>query len=234
MTRRLPPPLVGLVGPWFQKSSADSADGKGQESGLVKAEAHELIARARSALGGGLRGLLLRVPELDDGAALDLAQELRALLTQLDSPDTWLGLHDRPHLVAAAGADAVHLGFRSLSPARVRGILGPDTAIGFSSHAGDGPQDWRGADYLFHGPVFATPSKTGLVEPLGASALRAFAASCDLPVWALGGITRSGVAHLADGFRPCGVALLSGIIGAPDPGAAAAEMLTALGSTTNS
>ncbi len=209
--RRLPPPLLALVGPW---------------DGRATPPAHELLARCRAAVDAGLRGLLLRVPDWDDGGVLNLSRQLRVLLDEGAPGDGWLALHDRPHLLAAAGADAVHLGFRSLPPRTVRPLVGEQVAIGFSSHAGDFPRAWAGADYLFHGPPFSTPSKLGLLEPTGSAACRAFAGSCSLPVWALGGITPTNAGELLPDLAGC--AVLGGLIGSPTPARSTGEYLAAL------
>ena len=86
---------------------------------------------------------------------------------------------------------------------------------------------WRGADYLFHGPVFATPSKQELLEPIGLAGLARACARTDRPILALGGVRPAHVGELrAAGAH--GVAVLSGILGASDPGRATAAYLEAL------
>jgi thiamine-phosphate pyrophosphorylase len=209
MTPRLPPPLLALAG--------TSAGGKE----LAPAD---LVLRARAAIAAGLRGILLRVPAWDDRETLACAQELRR---HLPPGEGWLALHDRPHLARAAGADGVHLGFHSLAPGEARILVGPDIAVGFSSHVGDTTDNWAGADYLFHGPVFETPSKAGLVDPVGVRGFGDFAASCGLPVWALGGLTAEHAETLL-AAGASGIAVLSGVLGAPDPARASATFLDAL------
>jgi len=172
------------------------------------------LARARAAVGAGLSGILLREPALEDGPTLRLACELRSALGR---GSHWLGVHDRVHVALAAGADAVHLGFRSLEPRVVRALVGERLAVGFSSHAPDGPQAWEGADYLFFGPVFRTPAKAGLAEPLAPTGLEGLAARARetaLPLWGIGGIDPARAARvIAAGAR--GVAVRGGIFAAP-------------------
>ncbi|MCZ6597711.1 MAG: thiamine phosphate synthase, partial [Planctomycetota bacterium] len=137
-------------------------------------------AAARAALDAGLRGLLLREAALEDGAFLALARALAALR---DEHDAWFGVHDRAHIARLVGADGLHLGFRSLAPADVPAAWRAGLAVGLSTHAHDhvgveegvqGDDDaWRDADYLFHGPVLDTPSKRGLLEPVGFGGLAA-------------------------------------------------------------
>ncbi len=183
----------------------------------------ELERRVRAALEGGLRGVLLREPELEDGPFEALAGRLRALLNGVGG---WLGVHDRAHLAASARADAVHLGFRSLAPAALRTWLDGETGIGLSTHAGDPPAERAAADYVFHGPVFATPKPFPL-EPVGCAGLRRDVSASTRPVWALGGIEPAQVGEvLASGVR--GVAVLSGILPSDDPRRGAAAYVQAL------
>ncbi|MBV8513933.1 MAG: thiamine phosphate synthase, partial [Acidobacteria bacterium] len=46
-----------------------------------------------------------------------------------------------------------------------------------------------GADYIFFGPVFATPSKAKFGEPQGVKKLGAVCGAVNVPVIAIGGIT---------------------------------------------
>lgn len=174
-------------------------------------------------------GLLVREPLLEDGAMLELLRRARRLL----GPAGWLGVHDRVHLALLPSdpelVDGVHLGFRSLPLEAVRRVVGGRVAIGLSTHAGDSPDRWAEADYLFHGPVRPTPSKEGLIEPTGYDGLARAVESTAVPVYGIGGLRPQDAARvLRAGAR--GVAALSGIFWAPDPGAAALSFLDGLGS----
>ena len=210
----LPPALVALTPGRLR--DADGTRG-----------AAELERRLRAALAAGLRGVCLREPELGDRALLALALAVRAELDrqadQAGEP-VWLCVHDRVHLAAAAQADAVHLGFRSLAPREARALLGREVAIGLSTHARDfapgAERDLAEVDYLFHGPVAATPSKAGLEEPIGVAGLASAARASRAPIWALGGLAPGDAPALAEAGAQ-GFATLGGILAAPDPGAAA-------------
>lgn len=163
---------------------------------------------------GFLRAILLREPRMADGALLQLSIELCSLRDR--HSDLWVAIHDRPHLALAADADAVHLGFRSLRAADARRVVEDHCAIGLSTHVGDRRSRWADADYLFHGPVYDTPSKRGLVASIGETGLAEFCASVDKPVWAIGGLEP----FHANGLRRCGArgaAVLRGISCSPQP-----------------
>ena len=189
--------------------------------------AHEFAVRVRDLVGAGLRGVVLREPELEDGATLALARELRALLP---AESGTLIVHDRMHVALAAGADGVHLGFRSLPLAECRALLeraGASLEIGLSTHAGDDPASWSGATYLFHGPFAEVTSKEGALAPIGAEGLATALESATAPVFALGGIDASNVgAALATGVH--GVAVRGALSLADDAEEQLAGLLLAL------
>jgi len=187
---------------------------------LLPAAVPRLLAALERALAAGLSGLLLREPAWGDRALLELARVLRE---RLPAPG-WLAVHDRAHVALAAEADGVHLGFRSLHPSAVRLLVAERLAIGRSTHAGDLEPCWQGADYLFHGPVNATPSKAGWQEPIGTEGLRRACAASAQPVLAIGGLRATDArAALAAGAH--GLAVRAGILAADDPGAACASYL---------
>lgn len=198
--RRVPPPRLLAFTP-------------GATTAPAPAEHEDLVRRIGAAVEGGLTGVVLREPLLPDGPYLALARRVRTLID-------WLALHDRPHLVAEVGADAVHLGFRSLAPAEARALVGAQVGIGFSEHAGGRREARAGADYVTYGPVFETPSKVGLVAPVGVAGLREFCRVAEIPVFALGGVTAArGAECLAAGAH--GLAALGALLGHPEPAAQA-------------
>ena len=109
-----PPPLLAL-------SPGNLLPSGGRGAAAAFAES------ARSAIGAGLGGILLREPGLPDGALLALAQRLAGFL---EPSGGWLGIHDRVHLAAACGAHGVHVGFRSLPASDARRVVGGATALG--------------------------------------------------------------------------------------------------------
>lgn len=184
---------------------------------LREQDARAFLGRVERAVAGGLEALILRERELSDRAYLELGARLRTLVRTLV-------VHDRVHLAALLGADALQLGFGSLPPS----AAGTGIRLGFSAHAHDTPEARAGADFLLLGPVLATPSKEGLVEPLGFEGLARECARETRPIWAIGGLKPEHAAPVrAAGAR--GMAVLSGVLGAPDPEHAARSYLEAWG-----
>jgi len=94
-----------------------------------------------------------------------------------------------------AGAGGVHAGEKSL-PLRVLMDARSTTAsanflVGASCHSLEGAIDAAeaGADYLFFGPVFETPSKVSYGPPQGLAKLGQVCSAVSIPVIAIGGIT---------------------------------------------
>ena len=168
------------------------------------------------ALGAGLRWLVLRckaVPDdssADELAALCAGALARGAQVYLNHPDP---LPDWPR----SG--------RHLTQAQLDAGMRPDAAFGVSCHDAAGLQRAArlGARYAFLSPIFPTSSHPG-AEALGPQAFAAMAAESSLPLIALGGMTAARVPEaLAAGA--CGVAVLSGILEAQDPAAAARAFL---------
>ena len=187
-----------------------------------KEDVRETCRRAGAALRGGLPGLLVREPQWSDREVLRCVEALRA-----SSDELWIAVHDRVHLARHEAVDAVHLGFRSLTPAEARALLPADTLVGFSSHAADEPSAWEGADYRFFGPVRETPSKEGLLEPTGLEGLAATCAADDVPVFALGGLLPEHATDCVEAGAH-GAAALASVLYAAEPTNAAAEWVREL------
>lgn len=104
-------------------------------------------------------------------------------------------VNDRLDIALAAHAGGVHLGERSLPPEEAhrlrRWLALEDFLIGVSCHSPEAAEEAErgGADYLFFGPVFATPAKAAYGEPQGLDRLSEVCRAVTLPVLAIGGIT---------------------------------------------
>ena len=80
----------------------------------------------------------------------------------------------------------------------------------------------RGADYLGVGAVFPTSSKDDAVE-VDHETVKAICEAVDIPVIAIGGISKDNVQELA-GCGLCGIAVISAIFAKPDIKKAAEEL----------
>ena len=126
-------------------------------------------------------------------------------------------VNDRLDIALAVGAAGLHLGTGSMPPSEARRLLGAGRLLGVSVHsASEGVQAAEsGADYLFVGTLFETPSHSG-VAPMGPEFMGSVASRVALPLVGIGGVTPERAAEvLACGGH--GVAAIRGIWDAPSP-----------------
>jgi thiamine-phosphate pyrophosphorylase len=175
------------------------------------------VASALAAGGGERLALHARGRSLSGLEHHDLAVRLSAC------PPARLFVNDRLDVALAVGAAGVQLGAASLDPQDAR-RLELRWWIGKSVHDLDEAAAARagGADYLLVGPLYATATHPDR-EPLGLARLGPIV-SLGLPVIAIGGVTppRVGEVRRAGAY---GVAAIRALWDAPDPAAAARQML---------
>ena len=141
-------------------------------------------------------------------------------------------LNDRPELVAACGADGVHVGQDDLPVAEARRLAGPEALIGLSTHSREGIQAACAAtgadrpDQISVGPVWATPTKEGR-PGTGLELIEYAAAEATIPWFAIGGIDTENVSSVA-AAGASRVVVVRAIRDAQDPAAAARRLREAL------
>jgi thiamine-phosphate pyrophosphorylase len=187
----------------------------------------EMIRIVSAAIAAGVDWVQIREKDLPTRALLDLAQQAVAAAANTSAKILVNDRLDVALAVGAAGVHlggesmpvrAVvewrHRGATSgghgLSRAETRekeggasapeGIVPPDFLIGRSCHALDEAQQAErdGADYIFFGPVFATPSKMPYGQPQGVERLAEVCHALRIPVIAIGGIS---LANAGECFR---------------------------------
>jgi thiamine-phosphate pyrophosphorylase len=186
----------------------------------------DLVDDVRAALAGGVTCVQLRAKRLGGHDFLALAQAVR---TEVHAEGALFVVNDRVDVAVAAGADGVHVGLSDLPLAATRRIVGPDLFIGYSPYTLDqvAGSAAAGADYVGLGPVFATASKADADPPIGVAGLAARTRATSLPAVGIGGITAENAGDVIRSGAD-GVAVISAILSAPDPRAAAAELAIAV------
>jgi len=173
----------------------------------------------RAALRGGVDLVQLRDKTLADDALVTAARAFRAAA---DEAGALFVLNDRPDLVAACGADGVHVGQDDGTPAAARAAVGPARIVGRSTHApaqADAAVADPDVDYLAVGPVHATPTKPGR-PAAGLEYIEYAARTVPKPWFAIGGLDASTLADVVDrGARR--IVVVRAIAEAADPEAAA-------------
>ena len=172
-----------------------------------------LYAQVEKALKGGVTFVQLREKALDEQAFLEEAKEIQKLCAQYHVPFV---INDNVEIAAQIGEDGVHVGQSDMEAGDVREKLGPDRIIGVSAQTVEQAvrAQERGADYLGVGAVFQTGSKADAVE-VSHETVRAITEAVDIPVIAIGGITKDNVSELS-GTGICGIAVISAIFAQED------------------
>jgi len=141
-------------------------------------------------------------------------------------------LNDRPDLVAACGADGVHVGQDDIPVADARAAAGSGAVVGLSTHstaevdAAEAAEGDSRPDQVSVGPVWATPTKTGR-PATGLGLLEHAARTLTIPWFAIGGIDARNVGEVrAAGARR--VVVVRAIRDAGDPEGAARTLRAAL------
>lgn len=186
---------------------------------LVPAQ-QKLFPIVEEAIAGGVTVVQLRDKGLADGEVYRVGRELSALVRHRGA---LFFVNDRVDLALALAADGVHVGQSDLPVEAVRAIAGRRLLVGASTHSLAQAQDLVEVDYVGFGPVFATPSKEDAEAPTGVGALREAARAASRPLVAIGGVSVRNAAAL-QGCGIAGVAVISAILGAADPRAAAAAL----------
>lgn len=161
-----------------------------------------LLEKIRAAVHAGVDWVQIREKDLLGGKLLPLT--LEAIASARDTPQTagktrtQIYVNDRLDVAIAAGAAGVHLGSESMPIADVvrwcRARNAPvEFQIGASCHSADSARDAarHGANYIFFGPVFDTPSKRGFGPSQGLERLREVCRAVEIPVIAIGGVNQT-------------------------------------------
>lgn len=181
-----------------------------------------LYQQVQAALEHGATCVQLREKELDDEAFLQEAKQLAALCKQYQVPFI---VNDNVDIAIACGADGVHVGQDDMDVSQVRQKVGDEMIIGVSAHTVEEALTAvkGGADYLGLGAVFSTSTKTD-VNTMPYDTLKAICTAVDVPTVAIGGISKNNLMQLAQSGVD-GIAVVSAIFGAQDPGAATSELV---------
>ena len=172
-----------------------------------------LLEQVEDALKGGVTCVQLREKELDEGAFLQEAIEIQALCKRYNVP---FFINDNVEIAVKCKADGIHVGQEDMKAAQVRQRVGKDMMIGVSVHSVEEALEAvkNGADCLGVGAMFSTSTKTD-ADVLPKEILRAICEAVDIPVVAIGGISKENMMELS-GTGVDGVALVSAIFAAED------------------
>lgn len=173
-------------------------------------------------LANGATFLQIREKDLDEASFEQEAARLKDLCAKHHVPYV---VDDSVEIALHIDADGVHVGQSDIKGRDIRAMIGPDKILGISAGTVEEAvaAEAAGADYIGVGAVFGTSTKKN-ARNLSVEKLREITGAVSIPVVAIGGIKASNVMELR-GSGVDGVAVVSAIFAAEDPGAATAHLL---------
>jgi thiamine-phosphate diphosphorylase len=191
----------------------------------------QLDSAVAAILDAGIRILQYRDKMRSDRERVEIAGRLGELVRAAGG---LLIVDDRVDIAVAAGADGAHLGQDDLPVDLGRRILGPDLILGASASYLDEiePERLPDVDYLGFGAIYSTDTKPD-AEYAGLELFRDVCQRCRMPVIGIGGITAERVPEVM-ACGAAGVAVVSALFRADDPGHAARRLLAAARGTGES
>jgi len=180
-----------------------------------------LAAAVEKALQGGATIIQLREKELAPQLFLEETRVIKEVCRKYGVPFI---VNDNVDVALAADADGVHVGQKDMEAGRVRRLIGAGKILGVSAQTVEQAvlAEKNGADYLGVGAVFPTGSKAD-AEDVSLEELQRICAAVNIPVVAIGGISKDNVLQLA-GTGISGIAVISAIFAQPDIREAAATL----------
>jgi thiamine-phosphate pyrophosphorylase len=158
-----------------------------------------LLLKIGAAAAAGVDWIQIREKDLSGRDCGWLTREALRLFARAQSSDAVavrILVNDRVDVALSERTAGVHVGENSLPLPEAKRLASAtaqarDFLIGVSCHSVEAAKVAAsgGADYLFFGPVFATPSKAVYGAPQGLELLAEVCSAVSIPVLAIGGIT---------------------------------------------
>lgn len=170
----------------------------------------DLVRIVREAVSGGVNMVQVRAHELSPESLRELAL---AVVNEVGE-DAIVIVNGSPGIAESSGAAGVHL--RENSPLD-RSLLRPETMVGQSAHSLKAAlaAEAASADYIVLGTVFPSASHPGDATG-GTKLVQEVSSKVSVPIIAIGGITVENAADVMVAGAS-GIAVISAIIGAPNP-----------------
>lgn len=190
------------------------------DRGLARGRPIQDIVKA--AVLGGVTCVQLREKDCSTMEFIEQALSIKDYLSARGIP---LIINDRLDVAQAVKADGIHLGQTDMPLDMARAMVGDSMIIGISAESLEDAVEAEkgGADYLGVSPIYATPTKTDTAPPLGLEGLRQIRTAVKIPLVGIGGLNHENAADVIRNGAD-GVAVVSAIVAAEDPAAAAAEL----------
>lgn len=184
-------------------------------------ETESLAEVCSHVLDNGATFLQIREKDLKED---DFERETAELKTLCEKYRVPFVVNDNVQIALDIDADGVHVGQSDIRGRDIRSIIGPDKILGISAGTVEEALEAEkaGADYIGVGAVFGTSTKKD-ARNLTLEKLKEICTAVQIPAVAIGGINKNNIKEL-EGSGVDGIAVISAIFGAEDPGRAAGEL----------
>lgn len=152
------------------------------------------LEQIEAALKGGATSIQLREKDLPDDKFLEEALLVKKLCQKYN---VLFYINDNVEVAVKCGADGIHIGQHDMPVKEARRLIGPDMILGVSAQTVEQAVKAQkdGADYLGVGAVFPTGTKKD-ADDVSLSTLRDICLAVDIPVVAIGGISKNNILQL--------------------------------------
>ena len=185
-------------------------------------ENETLLDVVKEVLKNGATFLQIREKDLNEADFETEAKKLQGICREYHVPYV---VNDNVEIATKIGADGVHVGQSDIKGRDIRALIGSDKILGISAGTVEEAiaAEQAGADYIGVGAVFGTSTKKN-ARKMSIDRLKEIVEAVNIPVVAIGGINASNISELA-GSKVDGVAVVSAIFAAENPGEATKDLL---------
>ena len=173
----------------------------------------ELAEDVEKAILGGATMIQLREKDLDFDSFVKEALKIKEVCKKYDIPFI---INDSLEVFLAVDADGIHVGQNDMRADLVREKIGKNKILGVSAETVEEAilAEKMGADYLGVGTIFNTSTKLDAIT-VSKETLTNICFAVDIPVVAIGGITKDNIKELKDTFID-GISIVSAIFAEKD------------------
>lgn len=193
-------------------------------------EEETLLDVVKDVLKNGATFLQIREKDLNEADFEAEAKKLQDICKVYNVPYV---VNDNVEVAMRIDADGVHVGQSDIKGRDIRAMIGEDKILGISAGtvAEAIAAEQAGADYIGVGAIFGTSTKKN-ARNMTMDRLNEIIKSVNIPIVAIGGINASNMSELK-GSGVDGVAVVSAIFAAENPGQATKELLVKANDVVN-
>ena len=186
-------------------------------------DVEKFLNTIEEAIKGGVTVVQIREKTAETLDFYNLALKVKEITSKYDVP---LIINDRVDVALAIGADGVHVGQSDMPCDVTRKLIGADKILGVSAATIDEAKKAQndGADYIGTGAVFPTSTKDDAPK-ITKQDLKEIVESIDIPVVAIGGISKDNAHELID-TGIAGLSVVSAIMSSDNPKKSSEELLS--------